>query len=146
MKKFMLTLIVVLLGMTGCSQSESMSTDREFSRVDTGLYTQSGEVLLNLDWLNDTGKVNAAVILAQTALTNEGDFTAYILGEEDEVLLLFTNVEENLEWYKNKQDEGSNGEFDLHGQRWKIQDLVVENLTLKMKSEDKYYAFDFIRG
>lgn len=142
MKKFMLTLIVVLLGMTGCSQSESMFTDeKNFLRPDSGLYTPSGEMLINLTWLNDTGKSNAAVILVQTAITNEEDFSAYVMGEEEEILDFFDNVGEILEWYKD--NEYSGGGFELYGKRWEIDDLNIEESSVEIESVDYYYTFKF---
>ena len=143
MKKIIFAaLTVVILVLIGCSQSKLMFTDeKNFLRPDSGLYTPSGEMLINLTWLNDTGKSNAAVILVKTAITNEEDFSAYVMGEEEEILDFFDNVGEILEWYKDNKYSG--GGFELYGKRWEIDDLNIEESSVEIESVDYYYTFEY---
>lgn len=165
MKKIILTaLILVLLVMAGCSRSESTPTDPTapngptntmqsddasvtFDRTDNSLYTPSGEFLLNLTWFGDVGKTNAAVALAKTAVTSEGSFTAYVMGEESEVQSFFENVQELIEYYKadSKNEERASGGFELYGEWWEIGDLEIEDLKMEMEQADYYYIFRFDR-
>lgn len=164
MKKAIFTsLVLVLLVMTGCSRSEltptdptasngSVSTKQDqditFAQTENSLYTPSGELLINLTWFNDVGKLNTSVTLAKIAVTSEDSFTAYIVGGEYEVQDFFENVQEVINWYKadsqNKNRES--GGFELYGDWWEIKDLKIEDLEMVMEQVDFYYTFRFVKG
>ena len=163
-KTIFTTLILVLLVMAGCSRPEATPTNPvapndsintiqsdvaaiKFSNTDNSLYTPSGELLLNLTWFSDVGRLNAAVILAKTAVTSEDSFIAYVIGEDDEVHDFFENVQELIDWYKGASgsEDWNSGGFELYEEWWEISDLEIENLEIEIEQVDYYYIFRFYR-
>ena len=167
-KNIFTTLVLVLLVMAGCSRSESTPTDSAtpndsanttqdaddpkqdvtFDQTDNSVYTPSGELLINLTWLNDVGKLNASVTLSKMAVTSEDDFEAYVIGEAYEIQDFFGDVQDLISWYKSdgKNENSERGGFELYGDWWNISDLKIEDLEMEMQQTEFYYVFRFFRG
>ena len=158
MKKIILStvLVLVLLVMSGCSQAKS-TTDNlpttsqnivTFESTENSLYTPSGELLINLTWMNDVGKINASVMLTKTVITSDEEITAYIIGEEEEVQEFFESVQKKLEYYREikKNVEYANGGFKLYGEDWKLENLKTDVLSIEKEKESYYYIFKFIHN
>lgn len=159
-KTIFTTLVLVLLVMAGCSRSESTPTGPAtsngptnddasvtFDSTDNSLYTPSGELLINLTWLNDVGKLNASVTLSKMAVTSEDDFEAYVIGEAYEIQDFFGDVQDLISWYKSdgENENSERGGFELYGDWWNISDLKIEDLEMEMQQVDYYYIFRFYR-
>ena len=153
MKKIIFAaLILVFLVIAGCSQQETTRSTKgstnqpTFGYAESSLYTVDGDILINLNWLNNVGRGNASVMIVQTAVTANEDVVAYVIGEEEDVKEFEKSVQFILAQYQIKSDE--DGYFELYGRIWRIRNLQIENMKIEMQKEEenRYYTLKFVRN
>jgi len=153
MKKLIAALMLVVLVMTGCSQSkgnlgvtETPTTKTPaFDYTSSSLYVADGTIFINLNQLNTVGTLNVAVTLAQTEVTLEKTVPAYVVGNKAAVEDFFGNVKDLLTHYKAASTQENSGQFTLEGKTWEISKLKIGEINAELNKADGdfFYVITF---